>query len=75
VVYLPDVKNLPPKEPGEVIFVDEQGMAVARRWCWRQSATSASNEATTHAIITVEAHHRTAQQDVQHALDDLNELL
>jgi DNA/RNA-binding domain of Phe-tRNA-synthetase-like protein len=37
--------------------------------------TSASNETTTHAIITVEAHHRTAQQDVQRALDDLQGLL
>jgi DNA/RNA-binding domain of Phe-tRNA-synthetase-like protein len=62
-------------EPGEVVFVDAQGMAVARRWCWRQSATSASNAATTHVIITVEAHHSTARQDVQRALDDLSMLL
>ena len=29
-------------EPGEVIFVDEAGLVSARRWCWRQSAESAS---------------------------------
>jgi DNA/RNA-binding domain of Phe-tRNA-synthetase-like protein len=62
-------------EPGEVIFVDEKGMAVARRWCWRQSGTSASNPETTQAVITVEAHHRTAEQDVQQAVDDLLALL
>lgn len=62
-------------EPGEVIFADEKQMAVARRWCWRQSATSASNRETTQAIITVEAHHGSAQQDVPCAVDDLIELL
>ena len=29
-------------EPGEVIFVDAAGHVAARRWCWRQSAESAS---------------------------------
>ncbi|NJK81251.1 MAG: hypothetical protein HC876_20310 [Chloroflexaceae bacterium] len=62
-------------EPGEVIFADEQDMAVARRWCWRQSATSAANNATTHVIITIEAHHSTAQQEVQSAMHDLCSLL
>ena len=62
-------------EPGEVIFVDEENMAVARRWCWRQSATSASSQTTTGAIITVEAHHTGARNDIQNALDDLLTLL
>ena len=26
-------------DPGEVIFVDREGVVSARRWCWRQSAT------------------------------------
>jgi DNA/RNA-binding domain of Phe-tRNA-synthetase-like protein len=62
-------------EVGEVIFADEKNMAVARRWCWRQSATSASSEHTTQAVITVEAHHRGARSDIERAVADLTELL
>jgi len=62
-------------EVGEVIFADEKNMAVARRWCWRQSATSASSEQTTRAVITVEAHHEDACADVERAVADLTELL
>jgi DNA/RNA-binding domain of Phe-tRNA-synthetase-like protein len=61
--------------PGEVIFVDESGLVSARRWCWRQSDQSAARESTTEALITVEAHHDTGEQDVQAALDDLQGLL
>lgn len=62
-------------EIGEVIFSDEKKMVIARRWCWRQSATSAANETTTQAIITVEAHHDNAQVDIQNAVNDLLALL
>jgi DNA/RNA-binding domain of Phe-tRNA-synthetase-like protein len=62
-------------EVGEVIFSDEQKMVIARRWCWRQSATSAANDNTTNAIITVEAHHDNAQADIQSAVNDLHDLL
>ncbi len=62
-------------EKGEVVFTDETGQVVARRWCWRQSDESAAREATTDAIITVEAHHAKGREDVQAALDDLLDLL
>ena len=62
-------------EPGEVIFSDEKNMVVARRWCWRQSATSASSETTTDAVITVEAHHANGREDIEKALADLTALL
>lgn len=62
-------------EVGEVIFSDEKQMVVARRWCWRQSATSAANPNTTNAFITVEAHHENAQADVKNAVSDLLDLL
>ncbi len=62
-------------EPGEVIFVDEAGLVSARRWCWRQSAQSASREDTTEAILTVEGHHDGAEEDVRAAVDDLLALL
>ena len=61
-------------EPGEVIFSDEKRMVVARRWCWRQSATSASSETTTDAVITVEAHHEDGRGDIEKALADLTKL-
>ena len=56
---------------GEVIFSDEARMVVARRWCWRQSATSAANSSTTDAVITVEAHHDGGRGDIVNALADL----
>jgi DNA/RNA-binding domain of Phe-tRNA-synthetase-like protein len=61
-------------EPGEVVFSDETGLVIARRWCWRQSEDSAATDNTTSAIIVVEAHHASARQDVIAALADLLEL-
>jgi len=60
---------------GEVVFTDETGMVIARRWCWRQSETSAVQEDTTDALITVEAHHAGGRAAVEAALRDLQELL
>lgn len=62
-------------EPGEVIFVDDDGVVSARRWCWRQSARSATGPATSEALIVVEGHHEAAAQDVKAAVDDLSTLL
>ena len=58
-------------DAGEVIFSDETRMVVARRWCWRQSATSAASESTTEAVITIEAHHEGGRPDIEGALDEL----
>jgi DNA/RNA-binding domain of Phe-tRNA-synthetase-like protein len=62
-------------EPGEVIFADDDGVVVARRWCWRQSAVSATQAATTEVLVTVEGHHEEAAKDVAGALADLEDLL
>jgi DNA/RNA-binding domain of Phe-tRNA-synthetase-like protein len=62
-------------EPGEVIFIDEAGHVAARRWCWRQSAESASSESTTAILVTIEGHHPDARRDVEVALADLDGLL
>jgi DNA/RNA-binding domain of Phe-tRNA-synthetase-like protein len=62
-------------EPGEVIFADETGLVIARRWCWRQSDESAMREDSTHALVTVEAHHVGGRADVTAALADLQTLL
>lgn len=62
-------------DPGEVIFVDGEGVVSARRWCWRQSAQSATGATTVEALIVVEGHHGTARQDIESALADLTSLL
>jgi DNA/RNA-binding domain of Phe-tRNA-synthetase-like protein len=62
-------------EPGEVIFVDEAGLVSARRWCWRQSAESASGPTTTEILVTVEGHHDDAANGTAAAVDDLEALL
>ncbi len=62
-------------EPGEVIFSDETGLVIARRWCWRQSEQSAAQLDTTDAIITVEAHHLNGRDDVSAAREELQALL
>jgi len=62
-------------EPGEVIFTDEAGLVVARRWCWRQSEESAAGEHTREALFTIEAQHAGGNVAVERALNDLCELL
>ena len=62
-------------EAGEVVFSDDTKLVIARRWCWRQSDQSAAQQETTRALITVEAHHTQAKEDVDAALDDLITLL
>jgi DNA/RNA-binding domain of Phe-tRNA-synthetase-like protein len=62
-------------QPGEVIFVDEADRVSARRWCWRQSAQSATTDATVDALFIVEGHHEAAAADVKAATDDIVALL
>jgi DNA/RNA-binding domain of Phe-tRNA-synthetase-like protein len=62
-------------DDGEVIFIDEAGLVSARRWCWRQSAESASGPSTTEVLVTVEGHHDGAEADVRAAAADLEALL
>lgn len=62
-------------EAGEVIFVDDAGLVSARRWCWRQSAESATRPDTTDVLITAESLHAAAREDVAAALEDLVALL
>ena len=61
--------------PGEVIFIDEAGLVCARRWCWRQSAESASGPDTTEILVTVEGHHDGARADVEAAIGTLEALI
>lgn len=61
--------------PGEVIFTDEAGLVIARRWCWRQSAESAAREDSQNVLFTIEAQHAGGKDLVKRALDDLFKLL
>jgi DNA/RNA-binding domain of Phe-tRNA-synthetase-like protein len=62
-------------DPGEVIFLDDGGTVLARRWCWRQSSAAAVTELTTSIVYVVEAHHRTAAIDVNDAASAIEDLL
>lgn len=62
-------------EPGEVVFSDEAKQVIARRWCWRQSESSAATAQTQECLITLEAHHTRGRQDIEAALHDLLTLL
>ena len=62
-------------DAGEVIFIDEADHVAARRWCWRQSAGSASQATTTEVLVTVEGHHDGASADIEAATADLEGLL
>ena len=62
-------------DPGEVVFVDEDGVVCARRWCWRQSAQSATNPRTVEALVVIEGHHDAADRDIEAAVADLTALL
>jgi DNA/RNA-binding domain of Phe-tRNA-synthetase-like protein len=62
-------------ESGEVVFIDANGSVAARRWCWHQSAASATGPATTEALIVTEALHDGASASVRSALEDLLDLL
>jgi len=62
-------------EAGEVIFIDEAELVIARRWCWKQSMESTARIDTTTAILTLEAQHVRGQIDIQNALKDLLNLL
>jgi DNA/RNA-binding domain of Phe-tRNA-synthetase-like protein len=62
-------------EPGEVIFSDDSGLVVARRWCWRQSNESATRIDTLKAIITIESQHSDPLYDIASAREDILALL
>lgn len=70
-----DTPEMEHPEGGEVIFTDDRGLVFARRWCWKQSAESEARPDTECALITIEAHHPGAGQDVHAAIQDLTALL
>lgn len=70
-----DQAELELPEQGEVIFADEVGLVIARRWCWKQSAESTAAPDTTSAILTIEAQHPGGEGDILAALQDMQALL
>jgi len=62
-------------EPGEVVFVDDTGLVLARRWCWRQSEHSATREDAKTVLVTIEAQHYRSKHLVQEAQADFIELV
>lgn len=64
-----------PPEPGEVIFSDDKGMVVARRWCWRQSVESAAGLETGDLLITIESQDASGSAVIEQAMTELRDLL
>jgi DNA/RNA-binding domain of Phe-tRNA-synthetase-like protein len=62
-------------DPGEVVFVDRAHVVCARRWCWRQSAQSATGPRTQEALVVIEGQHDAARADVDAAAADIAALL
>ena len=58
-------------DPGEVVFSDETGLVVARRWCWRQSAESAAQADTTNVVVAIEAQHAEGRAHVAAAVEQM----
>jgi DNA/RNA-binding domain of Phe-tRNA-synthetase-like protein len=58
-------------ERGEVVFVDAENRAHARRWTHRQSALSAIRQETAAVLIVAEALHHSAFTDVSALIDAL----
>jgi DNA/RNA-binding domain of Phe-tRNA-synthetase-like protein len=67
-----DVEN---PVPGEVIFADETGLVIARRWCHRQSDESAAKEDTNRVLFTIEAQHEGGEASIRLAIDELLDLI
>ena len=61
--------------PGEVIFVDQTDLVIARRWCHRQSDESAAREDTQRALFTIEAQHEGSEPSIRQAMEDLLDLI
>ena len=58
---------------GEVIFIDDAEHVAARRWCWKQGATTAAQADSTTALLVVEAVHadRAGLDDARADLEQL----
>jgi len=62
-------------EVGEVVFTDDTGLVLARRWCWRQSDHSATREDSKSVLVTIEAQHHGSRSLVEEAQADFLELV
>lgn len=62
-------------EPGEVIFVDAEGHAHARRWTFRQSRLSVVEAGTKNVLIVSEGVHTEAREDIPSLISALSAAL
>lgn len=72
-VPLGAVEEQPPA-PGEVIYADDLG-AICRAWNWREADRTKLTEATTRAVLVIEALPPRTDADLKAACSDLADLL
>lgn len=63
-----------PPEVGEVIYRDDEGV-LCRKFNWREAARTCLTEATTNAVLVIEAIPPTTQANLQSAMNDLQNLV
>ncbi len=61
-------------KPGEVIYKDDIG-AICRRWNWKEADRTKFTENTVHGFLVIEGLSPVGQSLVEHAIDELFELV
>lgn len=59
---------------GEVVYADDRG-AICRRWNWKEADRTKLSEATTRAVLVVEALPPATREELVTAMDDLEQLV
>jgi len=73
--YLSFANEVETPKPNEIVFTDESGHAHSRRWTYRQSRKSAVSDQTDSVLIVCEAHHATADTDIDELTKSLADSL
>lgn len=63
-----------PPDPGEVIYRDDLGV-ICRRFNWREGERTKLTESTRNAVLVIEGLPPTSREDIQKALQELQELV
>lgn len=62
-------------QPGEIIYVDDAGMVLCRRWCWRQGDKTKLTPETRNVAINLDCLPPVTRQEVEVVVNELTELI